>query len=232
MIFSVEDRLFEYLPGLALGVLVVKVDNTRYGDDILESSLTRVRAAFANQSIEEHPNVKIWREAFTKVGMSDGPYRSSIESLLMQALQGGVFPRVNPLVDLYTAVSLDFLVPVGGHDISALEGDIRLAFAKGSEPFTPMEGGEDEVAAPGEVIYRDDHSALTRGWVWRQSNKDRVSTDSTSVFVPVDILDGLSWTMAEDVTHRITTYLHDHRIGEVVYRDILTRQKTFAEFTT
>jgi|WetSurMetagenome_2_1015567.scaffolds.fasta_scaffold21173_2 DNA/RNA-binding domain of Phe-tRNA-synthetase-like protein len=231
MIFSVEDRLFEYFPGLVLGVLAVKIDNTRYGDDILESSLTRVRAAFANQGIEEHPHVQMWRDAFAKVGMSDGPYKSSIESLLLQALRGGVFPRVNPLVDLYTAVSLEFLVPVGGHDISALDGDIRLGFAKGSEPFTPMEGGEDEVAEPGEVIYRDDHSVLTRGWVWRQSNKDRVSTDSTSVFMPVDILDGLSLATAEDVTDRIITYLHENRIGEVVYRDILTRRKILAEFT-
>jgi DNA/RNA-binding domain of Phe-tRNA-synthetase-like protein len=231
MIFSVEDRLFEYFPGLALGVLVVMVDNTRYGDDILESSLIRVRAAFSSQRIEEHSHVKVWREAFAKVGMSEGPYRSSIESLLFQASKGGVFPRVNPLVDLYTAVSLEFIVPVGGHDISALDGDIRLGFARGSEPFSPMEGGEDEVAEPGEVIYRDDCSVLTRGWVWRQSNKDRVSADSTFVFVPIDIMDGLSWTVADDVTESIIAYLHDNKSGEAVYRDILNRQKTFAEFT-
>jgi DNA/RNA-binding domain of Phe-tRNA-synthetase-like protein len=232
MIFSIEDRLFELFPGLTVGVLVARVDNTRYGDDVLESSLALVRAAFDSHNIEEHPNITAWQEAFAKAGMSDGLYESSVESLLVRALKRGVFPRVNPLVDLCVSASLEFLVPVGSHDISTLEGDICLGFAKGHEPFTPMEGGEDEVAAKGEVIYRDDRSVLTRGWVWRQSRKGRVSADSRTVFMPIDIMGGLSATLANGVMDRIGAYLHENGSGEVIHRDIVTQHKTLVEFTT
>ncbi len=230
MIFSIEDRLFEFFPGLTLGLLVARVDNTRYGDDVLEPALARIRAVLSADRIAEHPSVKAWREAFAKLGMSEGPYQSLIETLLLRALRGGVFPRVNPLVDLCAAVSLEFLVPVGAHDIFTVDGNVLLAVAKGDEPFTPMEGGEDEVAAPGEVIYRDDRSVLTRGWVWRQSNKDRLTAGTTSVLVPVDVMDGLSPSLANDVIERLSGYLERSGTGEVVYSDVLTSQKTFAEF--
>jgi DNA/RNA-binding domain of Phe-tRNA-synthetase-like protein len=147
-----------------------------------------------------------------------------------RALKGGVFPRVNPLVDLYNAVSLEFLVPMGGHDISPLDGNIFLGFADGSEPFTPMEGGEEELAEKGEVVYKDDRSVLTRRWVWRQSSKDKVTADTKSVFMPIDVMEGLSPTLTEEVMEGVTAYLRDNGNGEVLYRDILSREKRSAEF--
>ena len=164
--------------------------------------------------------------------MSPSKYQSSIESLVRRALKGGFFPRVNPLVDLYNAISLEFLVPIGGHDLSPLDGNIVLGFARGTESFTPMEGGEEETAEKGEVTYRDDRSVLTRRWVWRQSNKDKVTAETTSVFMPIDVLDGLSPALPEAIMERIGSYLRENRTGEVILRDVLTSQKTSVEFTS
>jgi DNA/RNA-binding domain of Phe-tRNA-synthetase-like protein len=137
---------------------------------------------------------------------------------------------VNPLVDLYNAVSLKFLVPMGGHDISSLEGDIFLGFADGGEPFSPMEGGEDESAEAGEVVYKDFRSVLTRRWVWRQSSKDKVTAGTKKVFIPVDAMEGLSPTLAEDAMAEVIGYLRDKGRGEVLCRDILSREKRSVEF--
>jgi DNA/RNA-binding domain of Phe-tRNA-synthetase-like protein len=174
--------------------------------------------------------VKAWRLAFNKLGISAAKYQSSIEALVRRALKGGIFPRVNPLVDLYNAVSLEFLVPMGGHDLAPLEGNIFLGFANGNEPFTPMEGGEEETAEKGEVVYKDDRSILTRRWVWRQSNKDKVTADTRTVFMPIDVMEGLSPTLVEDAAERVTTYLRVNGSGEVIYRDILTKEKRSADF--
>ena len=229
MIFSVDERLFEFFPGLRIGVLVCKVDNTRYGEDMLEPALARIRTGFGYEKPQDHPNIKAWRQAFNKLGISAAKYPSSIESLVRRALKGGAFPRVNPLVDLYNAVSLEFLVPMGGHDLAPLDGDIFLGLAHGSEPFTPMEGGEDEIVEKGEVVYKDERSVLTRRWVWRQSNKDKVTTKTASVFMPIDVMEGLPPTLAEEVMDRTGDYLRENRSGEVVYRDILHREKRSAE---
>ena len=67
------------------------------------------------------------------MGMSLTKYPSSLESLLRRALKGGPFPRFNPIVDLCNAMSLKYLVPIGGHAINGIDGDIRLTFADGTE---------------------------------------------------------------------------------------------------
>jgi len=231
LIFTIDERLFEVFPGLRIGFLVCRVDNTRYGEDLLEAALARIRTGFGYEKPQDHPHVKAWRQAFNKLGISAAKYQSSVESLVRRALKGGAFPRVNPLVDLYNAISLEFLVPMGGHDLKTLDGNIFLGFADGNEPFTPMEGGEDEAADKGEVVYKDERSVLTRRWVWRQSDKDKVTAKTASVFMPIDVMEGLPTNLADDVMKRARDYLRENGSGQVVYEDILTRQKRSARFT-
>ena len=230
MIFSIDEKLFETFPGLKIGVLVCRVDNTKYGEDILEPALARIRSGFGFEKAQDHPHVKAWRLAFNKLGISAAKYQSSIESLARRALKGGAFPRVNPLVDLYNAISLEFLVPMGGHDITPLDGNIFLGFAEGGEPFIPMEGGEDEQAEKGEVVYKDDRSILTRRWVWRQSNKDKVTAETSSVFMPIDVMEGLPSTLPGDVMDKVSAYLRDNGMGEVLCREVLFGEKRSVEF--
>jgi DNA/RNA-binding domain of Phe-tRNA-synthetase-like protein len=222
MIFAVDSRLFDLFPGLAVGALVCQIDNTRYGDDGLDAVLERTRSGFAYEKPQDHPHVKVWRQAFGKVGISPAKYQSSIESLLRRALKGGPFPRVNPIVDLYNAVSLEYLIPVGGHDLSPIEGDIFCGFARGGELFSPMEGGDPEVAEKDEVVYKDEKDVLTRRWVWRQSNRDRVTPQTQFIFIPVDIMEGVDQTLCNNVMKGIATRLAENSNGEVIHRDILT----------
>ncbi|MGA3173161.1 MAG: phenylalanine--tRNA ligase beta subunit-related protein [Syntrophorhabdales bacterium] len=231
MKFSIDERLFELFSDLKIGFLVCRIDNSRYGEDSLDSTLERIRTGFRYEKPQDHPHIKAWREAFGKLRMSPSKYQSSIESLVRRALKGGFFPRVNPLVDLYNTLSLEFMVPIGGHDLAPLEGDLYLGFAKGTETFTPMEGGEEETAEEGEVVYKDDRSVLTRRWVWRQSGKDKVTTRTTSVFIPIDVLGGLSPTMPEEAMERFGSHFRQNRNGEVIYSDVLSTLKTSAEFT-
>ena len=100
-----------------------------------------------------------------------------------RVLKGDPFPRINPLVDLYNSVSLKYLVPMGGHDLDTLQGDLSLQFAEGGEPFTPMGGGETVLVPKGELVYRDEQEVLTRNWVWRQCEKDKATEKTTSIFI-------------------------------------------------
>jgi DNA/RNA-binding domain of Phe-tRNA-synthetase-like protein len=231
MIFSVEDRLFDFFPSLRIGILIAKVDNTRYGDDVLEPVLTRIRNDLGGRDFHFDPRISHWTTAFKKLGMTQKPLATSVEFLIDRALTRGIFPRINPVVDLLSAVSLDFLVPIGSHDISSLDGNIVLGFSRGDERFTPIEGGEEEIVGKGEVVYKDSRSALTRGWVSRQSNKDRVSSDTTSVFMPVDILDYEAWPPVEQILDQLGVYLSDLGGTEISYRNVVDRKSPAAEFT-
>jgi DNA/RNA-binding domain of Phe-tRNA-synthetase-like protein len=228
--FAIDKRLFDLFPGLSVGALVCHIDNTKYGDDLLDSILDRLRTNFSYEKPQDHPHVKVWRQAFTKAGISASKYPSSIESLLRRALKGGPFPKVNPIVDLYNAFSLEYLVPVGGHDLAPLEGNIFLGFAEGGEPFTPMDGGDQESAEKGEIVYKDEKDVLTRRWVWRQSNKDKVTPRTNYVFMPIDMMEGVDVALCGEIMERIGSHLARDAIGSVIHKDVITANHPATEF--
>jgi len=230
MIFSIDEKLFDLFPELKIGVLICEIENARYGEDRLEAVLEELRSNFQYDKPQDHPHVMVWRKAFNKLGISASKYYSSIESLLRRVLKGGPFPRINPVVDLYNAISLKYLVPMGGHAIPPLEGDIRLCFAKGGEPFVPIESGNTENVDAGEVVYKDDKEVLTRRWVWRQSDKDKVTAQTSSIFVPIDIMEGLSDGLCKRVMTDMEEGILKNRYGRVTFKDILTRDKNSATF--
>jgi len=145
MRFSVQKELFDLLPGLAIGVVVARnLDNTRVSpeiDDLLARSIEGMRRGFGVDKAQDHPRIKPWRASFSRLGISGSKFPSSIESMTRRILKGDPFPKINALVNLYNSVSLKHLVPMGGHDLDTLAGDISLRFAEGWEPFTPMGGG-------------------------------------------------------------------------------------------
>lgn len=231
MIFSVSEDLFNLFPSLKIGVIVGEIDNTKYGDDRLEEILEDVKVHFSLERPQDHQQVKVWREAFKKLGISATKYQSSIESLLRRALKGGPFPRINPLVDLYNAISLRHLVPIGGHALEPIDGNIRLCFAQGGETFVPMDLGEQEIVENGEVIYADDTAVLTRRWVWRQSNKDKVLNETNRIFIPIDVMEGLPDRLCENVIKDIEEGIVKNGYGKIIHKDIITKDRFQTEFS-
>ncbi|HWT94703.1 MAG TPA: phenylalanine--tRNA ligase beta subunit-related protein [Solirubrobacteraceae bacterium] len=140
----------------------------------------------------EHPHIASWRAAFSGFGAKPSRYSSSAEALIGRVLKGQPLPHVNVLVDLYNAVSVRHVVPLGGEDADRLEGPLRLAVATGDEPFDPRgDGAEVERAAAGEVVWRDDAGVTCRRWNWRQGRRTQLTEQTTRAFFVFDRLDGL-----------------------------------------
>src|SRR5439155_22102517 len=121
-----------------------------------------------------------------------GPSRSarpSVEALLRRVEAG--LPRIDRLTDIYNAISIRHLLPVGGEDLARYRGPARLARAAGDEPFDTVRDGEPVTGhpEPGEVIWRDDAGVTCRCWNWRQCVRTRITHDTTSALF---ILDGLA----------------------------------------
>lgn len=222
MDFSIQKELFDILPDLTIGVCVARdIDNThrsRAGeiDEILQQAAEEMKRNFSAEKVQDHPRIKPWRNAFSKLGISGSKFPSSIESMARRVLKGDPFPRINPLVDLYNSISLKYLVPMGGHDLDTLMGDLSLRFAEGWEPFTPMGGGEAVVVPKGELVYRDDREVLTRNWVWRQCEKDKATEKTRNVFIPIDVLGEVGSGRASEIIAEITNLLPRYLGGNVV----------------
>ena len=141
----------------------------------------------------EHPHIAAWRAAFSAMGAKPSRYPSSAEALMTRVLKGEELPRINVLVDLYNAVSVRHVVPLGGEDADRVEGALRLTVTEGGEPFDPRGDGTDvEQVAQGEVAWRDDRGVTCRRWNWRQGRRTQLTDDTTRAFFVFDRLDGLT----------------------------------------
>ncbi|NWG01396.1 MAG: hypothetical protein HXY44_00905 [Syntrophaceae bacterium] len=233
MFFSVQKELFDILPDLTIGMVVAKgVDNTRPSEEIealLDQAVEEVKKNFIGDKAQEHPRIKPWRSAFTKLGISGSKFPSSIESMARRILKGDPFPKINSLVDLYNSVSLRFLVPMGGHDLDTLKGNIYLCFAEGWEPFTPMGGGETTLVPKGELVYRDDQEVLTRNWVWRQCEKDKATEKTKNLFIPIDVLGEVGRERANEIILEISQLIPRY-LGGTLFSAILTNYQRSIEF--
>lgn len=87
--------------------------------------------------------IKIWRDAFQRFKTEKGA-RASVEALLKRVKKGSEIGTINPLVDVYNAISLKYAVPCGGEDIDKFEGDVLLTKTQGGENFTTLGSNESE----------------------------------------------------------------------------------------
>jgi len=233
MFFSIQNELFNFLPDLTIGVVIARgVDNTRPSkeiDDFLDLTISELKRSFNTEKPQDHPRIKPWRTAFSKLGISGSKFPSSIESMTRRILRGDPFPRINTLVNLYNSISLKYLVPMGGHDIDTLKGDIYLKFTEGWESFTPMGGGETIIVPKGELVYRDAQDVLTRNWVWRQCEKDKATEKTKNIFIPIDVLGEVGRERAYEIIHELSSLIPKY-LGGKIFSAVLDKNNCSVEF--
>ena len=148
--------------------------------------------------------------AFSAFGAKPKRYPSSAEALITRVLKGQPLPRINVLVDLYNAVSVRHVVPLGGEDADQLAGALRLTITEGGEPFDPRgDGSEVEHLSPGEIVWRDDTSVTCRRWNWRQGRRTQLTENTIHAFFVFDRLDGLPLEELDRAAEELTTLLEN-----------------------
>ncbi|MPY33730.1 cytoplasmic protein [Streptomyces adustus] len=149
---------------------------------VLDDAARRLAARLDGRAPHEDPYMAAWREVYTVFGSKPSRTRNSAEALARRALTDAGLPRVNLFVDLYNAVSVAHLIPVGGEDIDRIQGGMSLVRAIGDEDFPTVSGGEESVEHPdaGEVVWRDEAGVTCRRWNWRQGPRTRLTETTTS----------------------------------------------------
>ena len=69
-----------------------------------------------------------------------------------------------------------------------LTQDIALRFANGEEEFVPFGSSEMEHPLPGEVVFVEGNTVLTRRWTWRQANHTLTLPETRSIEINIDRL--------------------------------------------
>jgi DNA/RNA-binding domain of Phe-tRNA-synthetase-like protein len=188
--YSISPDIFERFPGYIRGVVIAhEVSNGPSPADLvqmLREAEELVRTRVKLEQIAEEPRIKSWREAYRAFGAKPADFRSSVEAMARRALRGDQLPSISALVDIGNVMSLRHLLPAGGHAIDLLGGDIELRFATGDEDFVAFGSEELEHPLPGEVIFVEGKTVLTRRWTWRQGNHTLTLPDTKAIEFNVD----------------------------------------------
>lgn len=173
MQFIVTPAIFEKVPTLLIGVISCKnIRNVPSSPEVvskLREAERSIHSSFADpDALKQHPNIAAIQEVHRAFGSNPNKFPPSPLALAKRVVKGGELRPINTLVDLYNAVSLKYLLPVGGEDLDTCKGDIQLTAATGGEPFTPLGETAPDPPLPGEFVYRDDEGIICRRLNWRE----------------------------------------------------------------
>lgn len=199
---TVSDEVRALAPGFTH--VVVEADGLVNGPStdgtsaLLDDAARRLAERLGGRPPHEDAHMAAWRETYTAFGSKPSRTRNSAEALAKRALSDAGLPRINVLVDVYNAISVAHLIPVGGEDTDHIRGAMRLVRATGDEDFVTVAGGEETVEHPdaGEVVWRDDTGVTCRRWNWRQGPRTRLTERSASA---VFLLESLAPMPVADV---------------------------------
>ncbi|MEU8835155.1 phenylalanine--tRNA ligase beta subunit-related protein [Streptomyces sp900116325] len=179
---------FTYLTVEARGL--VNGESNEDSSALLDDATRRLVARLDGRAPHEDPHVAAWRDAYTAFGAKPSRTRNSAEALARRALTDAGLPRINVLVDLYNAISVAHLIPVGGEDTDRIQGAMRLVRSTGQEPLRTVAGGEEAVEhpEPGEVVWCDDEGVTCRRWNWRQGVRTRLTEESVNALFLLEAL--------------------------------------------
>ncbi|MFF8657205.1 B3/B4 domain-containing protein [Streptomyces huasconensis] len=191
---TVSDEVRALAPGFThLAIEAHGLVNAPSTDDtsaLLDEAARRLAVRLDGRAPHEDPHMAAWRAAYTAFGAKPSRTRNSAEALAKRALADGGLPRINVLVDVYNAISVAHLIPVGGEDLDLIKGGMRLVRATGIEEFVTASAGERVVEHPdaGEVVWCDDEGVTCRRWNWRQGPRTRLTEESVNA---IFLLEGM-----------------------------------------
>lgn len=215
--FIIEQDFWEVFPKAKIGVLLCSgLDNTRQDARyaaMLAAAQEEAKRHFSAAEFSQNPVVQTWRQAFGLFRTKKGA-RSSIEALLKRVHHGNGVGSINPLVDIYNAVSLRYAVPCGGEDLSAIQGDIRLTKAVGTEAFITLGSEASEPPMPGELVYQDDAGAICRCLNWRESARTMLQPGTTDAFMCMENVDPAYEATFREALAALQAHIQEHLGGK------------------
>ncbi|MEV0258291.1 phenylalanine--tRNA ligase beta subunit-related protein [Streptomyces sp. NPDC050732] len=191
---TVSDEVRALAPGFTHVAIeargLVNGPSTEATAALLDDAARRLAVRLDGRAPHEDPHMVAWRAAYTAFGAKPSRTRNSAEALAKRALADGGLPRINALVDVYNAISVAHLIPVGGEDLDRIKGGMRLVRATGDEDFVTAAAGERVVEHPdaGEVVWCDDEGVTCRRWNWRQGPRTRLTEESVNA---IFLLEGM-----------------------------------------
>jgi DNA/RNA-binding domain of Phe-tRNA-synthetase-like protein len=138
---------------LDLDVLALELHELEVTEPREDFELEVARATQAARS-GEVGDVGAARALYRRFGIDPTRVRPSSEALLRRIKKGEPFPRINSLVDVANAMSVQLQVPVGLYDLEKVSGgELVVRLGKEGESYTGI--GKERVNVAGRICVAD-----------------------------------------------------------------------------
>lgn len=206
---SIDSRLVGIAPGFrALSIQVEAAPITQ--PEVAPAALAQACQQMLNDDVPWAENhLAAWDEVFKAFGAKPKRTPCSASALRKRVMRDGSLPPLDPVVDIYNAISIRYAIPVGGENLAAYAGEPRLTLADGSEPFDTFKEGEPVVEnpEPGEVIWRDDLGVTCRRWNWRQGIRTRLDSQAQSMWFILESLPSMPLAALQEAGDELVSNL-------------------------
>ncbi len=193
-----------------------------YSRELQRQAESEARAAFGDAKASSHPHVAAWREAYSCFGSKPSRFPSSVEALLKRVLRGEPLPEINALVDVYNAISVQHVLPIGGEDRDRLTSDLLLGFARGGETFVAR-GDDDEAIAAGEVVWADSAGVTCRRWNWRQGLRTALTLDTATAYFLLESLPPFTRQQLDAAGEALSAHIARLSPGAAIESEVFAR---------
>jgi DNA/RNA-binding domain of Phe-tRNA-synthetase-like protein len=197
---EVSSDVFQKLPGLVLisGIVEVGAEQKTNGiKNYLESAWAGLQQKVADPNSVEALRVQKWVQALKAAGIKTKDFPPSIQAIAKRATKGGPPFFINPIVDVYNAISMELALPLGAYDLGEMNGSLRLRLSAGGEAFMALGSSENDPTLPGEIIYSDSANILTRMFLWRQSSKGKITSETKKFIFVCELLNSMEPELQE-----------------------------------
>ncbi len=229
MKFKIDPKIFEKFPGLTIGVVICKnLNNSGTQEEVqkkIREQENNIRAKYNTETLSQTPRIDVWRKTYSAFGAKPKENKSSVENLYRLVLQGVNLRHINKLVDIYNFISIKHMVPVGGEDIDKIEGNVVLTFAEPNEPAVLLLGDkEPRQPHAGEVIYKDNISAICRRWNWREADRTKFTEDTKNCFLVIEGLLPVTKQEIEYAAKELNDLVQKFCCGNITYKILDEKQ--------
>ena len=226
-LYSIDKEIFDLFPGYCRGVVLAfdikNSDSTHELTAMLREAEESLHNIINKDELASHPKIDSWREAYRAFGAKPAKYRSSIEAMVRRVLNDNHLPSINAIVDIGNIISLRHIVTVGGHAIDVVSDNLSLKKATGEEDFTAFGTDKEQHPEPGEIIFAEANTVLTRRWSWRQANHTATQKSTTAAEINVDGLPPVTKDEVDKICQEAKELIQKFCGGKLRY-EILTKE--------
>ena len=209
--FIVTERWSQFHPNASAGILVMQSvsnpDNHAALEErkhFLEQELRARYKGMDRASLAALPAIRAYN-AYYKAYKKTYHVQLQLESLL---IKGRSIPRVAALVEAMFMAELSNLLLTAGHDLSKIDGPVRLEAAEGGEGYTTLQGVEKTIK-PGDMVMRDDDGIIS-SVLYGPDARTRITSHTSgvlfTVYAPEGIQKGTIRKHLEDIQDNVLLF--------------------------